>query len=141
MGYDPNRSPSVVDNLSLGIRSMGVEDETALSQQGSTYRNGNHASAGVPSTLPHVQTTPLQPRGPYTTFAIPDYGPYYPGTPTGQRSSCDPEFWLTSFRSCHVHPVTGHPKCHASNGVPCGRPTFAAILKHTHIAVASWHVL
>jgi len=88
MGYDPNRSPSVVDNLSLGIRSMGVEDETALSQQGSTYRNGNHASAGVPNTLPHVQTTPLQPRGPYTTFPVPEYGAYYPGTPTGQSSSC-----------------------------------------------------
>jgi hypothetical protein len=79
MGYDSNHSPSVVDNLSLGIRGMSVEDETSLSQQGSTFRNGSHASAVVP----HVQTTPLQPRGPYTTFPLPEYGPYYAGTPTG----------------------------------------------------------
>jgi hypothetical protein len=83
MGYDPNRSPSVVDNLALGIRGMGVEDDASLSQQGSPYRNGNYASAGIPNILPHVHAAPLQPRGPYTTFPLAEYAPYYPGTPTG----------------------------------------------------------
>ncbi len=84
MAYDPSRSPSVVDNLALGIRGMGVEDDASLSQQTPPYRNGNHVSSGVPSTLPHIRAAPLQPRGPYTTFPPPEYAPYYPGTPTGQ---------------------------------------------------------
>jgi hypothetical protein len=83
MGYDSNRSPSVVDNLALGIRSITVEDDASLSQQGSPYRNGNHASTGVPNALPHVHA--LQHRGPYTTFPPPEYAPFYPGTPTGRR--------------------------------------------------------
>lgn len=79
MAYDPSRSPSVVDNLALGIRSMVVEDDTSLSQQ-TPYRNGNHVSPGVPNTLPHIRVAPLQPRGPYTSFPPPEYAPYYPGT-------------------------------------------------------------
>lgn len=85
MGYDPSRSPSVVDNLALGIRSITVEDDASLSQQGSPYRNGNHASAGVPNALPHGHGAPMQPRVPYTTFPPPEYAPFYPGTPTGQH--------------------------------------------------------
>jgi hypothetical protein len=84
MSYDPSRSPSVVDNLALGIRNLVVEDDAPLSQQTPPYRNGNHVSSGVPSTLPHIRAAPLQPRGPYTSFP-PEYAPYYPGTPTGQR--------------------------------------------------------
>lgn len=85
MGYEPSRSPSVVDNLALGIRGIAVEDDTSLSHQGSPYRNGNHASTGVPNTLPHVHGAALHPRGPYTAFPPPEYGQYYPGTPTGQH--------------------------------------------------------
>jgi hypothetical protein len=83
MVYEPSRSPSVVDNLALGIRGITVEDDASLSQQGSPYRNGNHASTGIPNTLPHVHGAPLHPRGPYTAFPPPEYGPYYSGTPTG----------------------------------------------------------
>jgi len=87
MGYEPSCSPSVVEDLTLGIRGIAVEDDVSLSQQGSPYRNGNHASTGVPNrTLPHVHGAPLQPRGPYTAFPPPEYGPYYPGTPSGQHS-------------------------------------------------------
>ncbi|KAF8503539.1 armadillo-type protein [Russula emetica] len=82
MGYEPSRSPSVVDNLALGIRGIAVEDDASLSQQGSPYRNVNHASTGVPNTLPHIHGATLHPRGPYTAFPPPEYGPYYPGTPT-----------------------------------------------------------
>lgn len=84
MGYDPSRSPSVVDNLALGIRGMGVEDDGSLSQQGSPYHHGGHAVPGVPNTLPHARAAPLQPRGLYSAFPPPEYAPYYPGTPTGQ---------------------------------------------------------
>ena len=41
-------------------------------------------SSDVASTLPHICAAPLQPRGSYTFFP-PEYTPYYPGTPTGQR--------------------------------------------------------
>lgn len=82
MGYDPSRSPSVVDNLGLGIRGMTVEDDGS---QGSPYRNGNQGSTGVSNNLPHARAAPLQPRGLYTTFPPPEYTPYYPGTPTGQH--------------------------------------------------------
>ncbi|KAF8489663.1 hypothetical protein F5888DRAFT_1638504 [Russula emetica] len=51
--YEPRRSPSVVDNLALGIRNIAVEDDALLSQQ-----------------------------GPYAAFLLPEYGQYYPGTPT-----------------------------------------------------------
>jgi hypothetical protein len=37
MGYEPSRSPSVVDNLALGIRDIAVEDDASLSQQGPPY--------------------------------------------------------------------------------------------------------
>ena len=84
MSYDPSRSPSVVDNLALGIRNLVVEDDTPLSQQTPPYRNGTHVPSGVASTLPHIRAAPLQPRGPYTSFP-PEYASYYPGTPTGQR--------------------------------------------------------
>ena len=82
MGYEPSRSPSVVDNLALGIRGIAVEDDASLSQ-GPPYRNGNHASTGVPNTLHHIHGAALHPRGPYTAFPPPEYGPYYSGTPTG----------------------------------------------------------
>jgi hypothetical protein len=83
MGYDPNRSPSAVDNLALGIRGMAVEDDASLSQHNSPYRNGTQVSPGVPNALPQVRTAPLQPRGPYTGFPPPEYASYYPGTATG----------------------------------------------------------
>ena len=86
MGYEPSRSQSVVDNLALGICDIAEEDDASLSQQGYPYHNGNHAFTGVPNTLPHVHGAPLHPRRPYTTFPPPEYGQYYPGTPTGQFS-------------------------------------------------------
>ena len=42
MSYNPSHSPSVVDNLALGIHNLVVEDDTPLSQQTPPYRNGTH---------------------------------------------------------------------------------------------------
>ena len=104
MGYEPSRSPSVVDNLALGIRNITVEDDASLSQQGSPYRNGNPASTSVPTTLPHVHGAPLQPRGPYTTFLPPEYGPYYPGTPSGQHPRL--LWYVARVDVFQIHPCT-----------------------------------
>ena len=103
MGYEPSRSPSVVDNLALGIRGIAIEDDASLSQQSSPYRNGNHASAGVPHTLPHAHGAPLQPRGPYTAFPPPEYSTYYPGTPSGQHSDL---WYVTGVNVCQIYPCT-----------------------------------
>ncbi|KAH9079430.1 hypothetical protein EDB83DRAFT_1272169 [Lactarius deliciosus] len=106
MAYDPSHSPSVVDNLALGIRGMVVEDDASLSQQTPTYRNGNHVPAVVPGALPHIRAAPLQPRGPYTAFPPPEYASYYPGTPTGQ---CHRQFAVSfSDNFCQTRPCT-HP--------------------------------
>jgi hypothetical protein len=114
MGYDPNRSPSVVDNLALGIRGMGVEDDASLSQQSSPYRNGNHVPAGAPNALAHVHAAPLQPRGPYAAFPLPEYAPYYPGTPTGEGSHLSyTKLWVDLFQ---IIPCT--PR-HLSPQMPC----------------------
>lgn len=111
MSYDPSHSPSVVDNLALGIRNLVVEDDASLSQQTPPYRNGNHVSSGAPSTLPHIRAAPLQPRGHYTSFP-PEYAPYYPGTPTGQRHRRLPfPFLITSVRPVRVRIVSSHSKC------------------------------
>ncbi|KAI0302053.1 hypothetical protein BC826DRAFT_495269 [Russula brevipes] len=106
MGYDSNRSPSVVDNLALGIRGMGVEDDGSFSQQGSPYRNGGHAVPGVPNTLPHARAAPLQHRGPYSAFPPPEYAPYYPGTPT------DPSMYAPSPVTPSAVPANVYPTQH-----------------------------
>lgn len=105
MSYDPSRSPSVVDNLALGIRNLVVEDDAPLSQQTPPYRNGNHVSSGVPSTLPHIRAAPLQPRGPYTSFP-PEYAPYYPGTPT-DPSAYAPSPVTPSAMPANLYPPHG----------------------------------
>jgi len=145
MGYDPSRSPSVVDNLSLGIRGMSVEDDASLSRQGSPYRNGHHTSTVVPDALTHVPVAPLQPRGPYAPFPPPDYASYYPGTPTGQRSSLvvtlivnfdwpfpDPSMYTPS-------PVT--PSAVPATVYPAVSLNFPLFLKHTYMVTAARHVL
>ncbi|KAH9001250.1 hypothetical protein EDB92DRAFT_36227 [Lactarius akahatsu] len=126
MAYDPSHSPSVVDNLALGIRGMVVEDDASLSQQTPTYRNGNHVSAVVPSALPHIRAAPLQPRGPYTAFPPPEYASYYPGTPTGQcHRRLLYHFLITSVRPVLVRTLPRHPKCSTGKLVSTGGSVFS----------------
>src|SRR5258707_14408024 len=73
-----------------GIHNITVEDDASLSQQGSPYW------------------------GPYTTFPPPEYGPYYPGTPSGQHLRL---WWYVAWVDVfQIHPCT---PCHRSPQLLC----------------------
>ena len=121
--FDVPQSTSNVDELSLGLRGMAVEDDYGASQTAMHYR-AHQAAQGIP-TGPQIPQNrppiPLQqqpPRPGYGTYPQADYSAYYAtGAPGREPFAVEYPYGYDSYRNT-TDPTTMYGSAPAPNPAP-----------------------
>ncbi|KAF8590608.1 hypothetical protein K439DRAFT_1329920, partial [Ramaria rubella] len=122
--YDSSQNTPNVDELSLGLRGMVVEDDYA-SGQAAGYRVPHHTQGAlplpgppVPQIRPPPQMQPQPPRPTYGTYPQADYSAYYAtGAPGREQFTVEYSYGYDSYRNTS-DPTAMYGSAPAPNAVP-----------------------